>query len=399
MTGVNKKSMIGIFAFCFTAMLTNITMGIVAYIIQDYAAMGVDPTLVQNLMTMPAVIGTFYAFCVGTLHKKIPAKFLMLLSQGCMFAYGMVFLFLGGKCSIYVLLAAAGLAGVGMGSNNTLLAIALAEAVPDPAKRGGILGICMSVMNVAGVIFTNIGGMLAVSDWNNAYLPFFAVAISMAIQFLFLPLGKNEGEAAPAADAGAKKEKIKLPTKVWIISGHYFIFFLALYVFGLNVSELVITTYELGTSAQAGLASSMVSVGGIVAGMLYGAYSKVLKKFTVPVLMGFTVVGLVIPLVIKNIFAIYFCGFLLGLAMMGANPYIMGLLAEVAPGEMYSKALSIFSGFMNGGMMVAVTVIAFITNLICGDPTHVPTKFIVGACGAAFCFITSFPIYAGKSKN
>jgi len=398
MTDINKKNMIGIFAFCFTAMLTNITMGIVAYIIQDYAAMGVDPTLVQNIMTMPAVVGTFYAFCVGSLHKKIPAKFLMLLSQGCMLGYGLVFFFLGGNCSIYVLLAAAGLAGVAMGSNNTLLAIALAEAVPNPAKRGGILGICMSVMNAAGVLFTTVGGALAVSRWNNAYIPFFAVAISMVIQFFFLPLGKNTGDPAPAQE-NVKKEKIKLPAKVWIISGHYFIFFLALYVFGLNVSELVITTYQLGTSAQAGVASSMVSVGGIVAGMLYGAYSKVLKKFTVPVLMGFTVIGLIIPLLIKNIFAIFFCGILLGFAMMGANPYIMGLLAEVAPGEQYSKALSVFSGFMNGGMMVAVTVIAFITNLVCGDPTHVPTKFMVGAAGAAFCFVTSFFIYAGKDKK
>ena len=396
MTGINKKQMIGIFAFCFCAMTTNLTMGIIAYIMQSYS--NVSPTTVANILTMPALVGTIYAFCVGGLHKKIPAKFLILLAQGAVFLYGMIFLFLGGKAPIGVLLFAAGLAGICQGSSNTLLAIALSEAVPDPERRGGVMGICMSVMNVGGVIFTTLGGILAVDRWNNAYYLYFIVLASMALQLMFLPQGKAV-EAAPGAEAG-KKETGKLPMKVWIISGHYFIFFLALYVFGLNVSEYVITTHKLGTSVESGIATSMVTVGGVVAGMFFGAYSKALKRLTVPVLMGFTVIGLVIPIfVTTSIFAIYTCGLLLGFAMMGANPYIMGYLGEICPPEQYSKALSIFSGFMNGGMVVAVTVIAFITQLICGDGSHVPTKFVVGAIGAAFCFVTSFPIYMSKDKK
>ena len=36
MTGINKKQMIGIFAFCVAAMSSNMTMGIIAYIMQAY---------------------------------------------------------------------------------------------------------------------------------------------------------------------------------------------------------------------------------------------------------------------------------------------------------------------------------------------------------------------------
>lgn len=394
MTGINKKQMVGIIAFCFTAMSTNMTMGIIAYIMQSYSQ--VSPTIVSNLLAMPALVGTVYAFCVGFLHRKIPAKYLILLAQGALFLYGMIFLFFGGKAPIGVLLAAAGLAGIGQGSNNTLLAIALSEAVPDENRRGGVLGICMSVMNIGGVLFTTLGGALAVNRWNNAYYLYFLVLAGMALQLLFLPLGKS---AAAGEEPGQKKTAGRLPWKVWLISGHYFIFFLALYVFGLNVSEYVITTHHLGTSVESGIAASMVTVGGVVAGVLFGAYSKALKKFTVPVLMGMTVVGLVIPIfVTTSILAIYTCGFLLGFAMMGANPYIIGLLGRIVPPEQYSKALSVFSGFMNGGMVVAVTVIAFFTKLICGDAGHVPTKFVVGAIGAAFCFVTSFPIYLSKDQ-
>lgn len=397
MTGVNKKHMVGIFAFAVFTMATNMTMGILALIMQAYPE--VNPTTVQQILTTPALVGTAYAFCVGILHKKIPAKFLVLFAQLSLFAYGMIFLFLGGKAPVGVLIAAAGLAGIGQGSNNTLLAILLAEACPDEKKRGGILGICMSVMNLGGVAITSLGGVLAVNNWNNAYYIFFVMLLTIPVQLLCLPKGAFAGASVPTAQ-GEKKEKGKLPMKVWAISIHYFFFFLALYVFGTNVSEYIITTYKLGTSAEAGVASSMVTVGGIAAGAFFGAYSKVLKKATVPVLMGIAVVGLLVPIfVTTSIVAIFACGLLLGVAMMGCNPYIMGYMGQITTPDQYSNALSIFSGFMNGGMCVAISVLAFLTKLLCGDGAHVPTKFIVGAGLAVICFITSFPIYMGKDKK
>ena len=395
MTGVNKKSMIGIFAFCSTAMLSNITMGILAYIMQGYP--DVNPTTVSQILTTPALVGTFYAFCVGILHKKIPAKYLIMLGQSCLLAYGMIFLFLGGVAPIGVLIAAAGLLGVGQGSNNTLLAILLADACPDENKRGGILGICMSVMNIGGVIFTNLGGILAASRWQNAYMAFFAVAVSLVIQFLFLP--KGVFKAAPAPVAEQKKEKTALPLKVWLICINYFFFFLALYVYGTNVSEYIVTTYQLGTSVEAGLASSMVTVGGIFAGALFGTYSKWTKKATVPVMMTLASAGLLLCCFVPNIFVVYAAGIMGGFAMSGANPYIMGYMAKITTPDQYSNALSIFSGFMNGGMCVAITVLAFITQLVCGDGAHVPTKFLVGAAMCVGCVVTAIPIYMGKDKE
>jgi len=395
MTGVNKKNMIGIFAFCFTAMLANITMGMLAYIMMSYA--DVNPTTVSQILTTPALVGTAYAFCVGFLHKKIPAKYLIIIAQGCAFAYGMIFLFLGGTAPIGVLIAAAGLLGVGQGSMNTLLAIVLAEACPDENKRGGLLGICMSVMNIGGVIFTNLGAMLGATRWQNAYMAFFAVAVSMVLQFLFLPKGAFQAAPAPAAEQ--KKEKSKLPLKVWLICINYFFFFLALYVYGLNISEYIVTTYAIGAATEAGLASSMVTVGGIFAGALFGAYSKFTKKATVPIMMGLAATGLLICCFIPNIIMVYIAGVLCGFAMSGANPYIMGYMAKITTPDQYSNALSIFSGFMNGGMCVAVTVLAAITQVFFGNGADVKGKFIVGAVMCIACVVTAIPIYMGKDKE
>lgn len=396
MNGVNKKSMIGIFSFCATAMLSNITMGILAYIMQGYP--DVNPTTVSQILTTPALVGTAYAFCVGILHKKIPAKYLLMLGQLGLFSYGMIFLFLGGVAPIGVLIAAAGLVGIGQGSNNTLLAIMLADACPDENKRGGILGICMAVMNVGGVIFTNLGGILAATRWQNAYMAFFAVAVSLVVQFLFLPKGAFV-EAPAAVASEQKKEKTKLPVKVWLICINYFFFFLALYVYGTNVSEYIVTTYQLGTSVEAGLASSMVTVGGIFAGALFGTYSKWTKKATVPIMMGLSCVGLALCCFFPNIICVYAAGILGGFAMSGANPYIMGYMAKITTPDQYSNALSMFSGFMNGGMCVAITVLAAITQVFFGNGADVKGKFIVGLVMCIGCVVTAIPIYMGKDKE
>lgn len=394
MKDLNKKSMIGILAFCFTCQLSNLTLGVLAYIMQSYP--DVPATTVSQIATTPALVATVYAFFVGTLHKKFPAKYLILFAQVCVFLYGMVFLFCGGAVPAMVLVVAAGLMGINQGSCNTLLAIVLEDACPDAEKRGSILGICNAVMSLGGVVMVNIGAALAVDRWQNAYLTFFVVAASIVLQLLFLPKGAIK-DSAPLDKQENKKSSAKLPLKAWLIAIHYFFFFLALYVFGLNVSEYVITTHQLGGSVEAGVATSMITVGGVVAGALFGVYSKYLKKFTVPVLMGLCVIGLVLPIVVTtSIMAIYICGFILGFAMMGCSPYIITYLAKVAPGEAYSKALSVYSGFMNAGMVVAVSVLAFLTQLFFGDGAYVPGKFVVGAVMAMACFITAFPIYAGK---
>lgn len=401
----NKKALLGIFLFCFGAQASQVTMAVMAYIMQSYS--DIPQTVVQTLLVMPSLVGMIYALFVGNLNQKISAKNLVIFSQATFFVMGLIFLLLGGKVSIYVLIAASGLVGFTQGACYTLLGVLMISAVADEKVRATITGIFTSSMSIGGVAFTMLGGVLADKDWHNAYLLFFYYLIVMVLEFILLPnvppegasqpKPKAEGPAAPAAASG------KGMGMVWAISIHYFVFFMVLYVFGTNVSEYVINTYQLGGSVEAGIATSCVSIGGIAGGALFGLYSvKVLKKLTVPVLMGMTVVGLAIPAFwTTSIFGIYFSGVILGFAMMGTTPYIMTKLHEVVDESQYGKAMSIYSGFMNAGMLVAIYVIAFVTRLVCGDANNVHYKFLVACVGALACFVTSFLIYlpGGKKKD
>ena len=178
---LNVKTLAGIAVFCLGAMATNITMGILALIMQTYS--DVSPVTVQSVLVGPALVGMIFAFFVGTLNKKFSVKKLLIFAQCALILYGLIF-HSGGKVPIFALIAASGLAGFNMGSMNTFLGILMAGAVQDEKRRGTILGIMGAVMNIGGVAFSLLGGVIAARGaWQNAYwlFAYYILAIALCI--------------------------------------------------------------------------------------------------------------------------------------------------------------------------------------------------------------------------
>lgn len=391
----SNKALIGIFAFCATCMANNMTLSIIAYIMQSYP--NESSTTVLTIATTPALVAMVFAFFVGSLITRFFTKSVLLFTQFALFCEGMLFMFLG-HTSIYLLWFAAGLVGFSQGSTNTFVGTLLAANVKDDGKRATLTGICTAVMNVGGVAFTMVGGVIAVNGWQKAYGLWFIILIAIVLEFLFIPADKP-ATAAPGAGA-QKAEKQKMPALVWLISFHYLFYFMFLYAFGSNISEYIINVYKLGTSVEAGIATSAVTAGGVVAGAIFGAYSKVLKKWTVPVMVGFAAVGLALCLFLtNNIFGAYIGGLLCGFSMSGAAPYVIMFMQQItdSPAQ-YGKAMSIWSGFMNIGMFIAVYFLAFCAQLFTGSSTDIHSKFVVATIGAVLCMVTSVPLYVRKTK-
>lgn len=395
------KALIGLALYCIGGMATNMTMGILAPIMQSYP--NVSPVVVQTVLVGPPLIGTIFAFLFGPLNKKIPAKAIMIFAQVMLLLYGLIFMLTGGKAPIGMLIFGSGLAGFNQGSLYTAYGLILVDSVPDERKRATLFGVYSALMSIGGVLFTTLGGVVAAGGWQKAYLLFLYYIPAIVLELFLLPNHAPEGKEAPAPQAAAEAAPEDAPKaqmgRVWFLSIHYFFFFLWLYVFGTNVSEFIMNTYKIGGSAEAGLAASCVTIGGIFSGFLFGAYSKVLKRATVPVLMGASVIGLALPCFITtSLVGIYFAGLLLGFAMMGANPYIMNFMHELAPGAAYGKALSVYNGFMNAGMVVAIYIITFLTQLFFGDGTYIHGKFVVALVGDIIVFALSFLVYMPRTK-
>ena len=406
MAKTNTRTLVGVFAFCFGAMAMMLTMAVVGYIIASYGAQGVSPTLVTSLMTVPSLVGMIFAFFVGTINKKVSTKALVLFTQICAFIYCMVFMTLGGKVSIYVLLATAALVGFGAGANFTLLAAFMATAVPDPQKRATITGYASAVMNLSGVIFSTIGGKLAangmlsdpVNGWTKGYILGFITLACIVIEIICLP-GGQKAQEGPAPAGGEKAKKGGVPGIVYLISLHYLVWFCFMYCYGLNISDFIINVHKLGDGGTAGIATAMVTVGGVLAGLLYGQYSKITKAQNVPIMMALTSVGMLLCVVAPSIPGVVVGGFLCGFAMSGANPYIMMLFGQICPPSQLTQAMSIFSGCMNVGMFIALYVLNGLSSLIFGADYTLDKKFLLATIMCAVCAVIGVIIYAAAGTQ
>ncbi|MDO4468053.1 MAG: MFS transporter [Bacillota bacterium] len=396
---MNKKGLIGTFTFATSASALNMTSGILAYIMLTYSE--VSSTNVALLLTIPAIVGTFYAFLSGNLINKFGIKKVALFTQFTAFLSGMIFLFLGNKTHIVVLYFASALFGFMLGGQAVILGQLLKECIPNDDKRAPFLGFGNSVVSLGGVVFATLGGFIAASSngahWEKAYLLYFWMLVCLLIEYLTLP---NKKDDILETNKTVEKSKSHIPFKVWLISIHYFLFFLSLYAFSLNLSEYVITTHKLGTSAQSGLAISFLTIGGILSGLTFGVYSRFLKKKTMPVLFIICTIGLALVVFVPNIYILYGAAACLGFAMNGCNPYVLMELSRITSDEKsYAKAMSIYAGFMNAGMMFAVYILAFLSQTLFGDANSVMGKLTIALIGVILVAILSFPLYSIQKKS
>ena len=395
---INLKGLIGIYSFLITGSALNMTSGILAYIMMTYSE--VSPTNVALIMTIPAAVGTFFAFVSGSVLNRVGVRKLTLFCHTSQFLSGMIYLFFGNKTHIAVLYAAAALYGFLLGGYAVIQAQAFKDFVPDETVRGRFLGYATSMRSLGGVVMSTVGGMIAAvnsgAHWERAFLLYFVMVLCIIIEYFTLPEGKPVKAVPEKAEATGTKEK--LPLKVWLISLHYLWFFLFLYVFSLNISEYVITTHSLGTSTQAGFCLSFLTIGGIISGVFYGRYSAVLKTWTMPVLLALCSLGLAIVVFIPNMIMLYIASFLMGMAMMGTSPYITIELSRICSGKTYTRAMSIYSGFTNGGMMFAVYILAFLAMVFVGDANSVDGKFLIAFIGNLLVTVTAIPLFV-RRKN
>ncbi|MBQ0066458.1 MAG: MFS transporter [Firmicutes bacterium] len=396
---MNKKGLIGTFAFATTASATNMTSGILAYIMLTYSE--VSPTNVSMVLTIPAIVGTFFAFVSGNLINKFGIKKVTLFTQATAFLSGMIYLLLGNKTSIVILYLAANLFGFMLGGQAVIMGQLFKECIPNDDTRASFLGYGNSVVSLGGVIMATLGGIIAAANngahWERAYLLYFWMVICLLIEWITLP--NKTDNAKEEIVQSQEKTTSSIPIKVWFISLHYFFFFLFLYAFSLNVSEYVITTHQLGTSAQSGLAISFLTVGGIISGLTFGFYSKILKKKTMVILLTICALGLGFVVFVPNIYVLYVAATMMGMAMMGANPYVVMELSRITDAASYPKAMSIYAGFMNAGMMFAVYILAFLSRMLFGSADSVMGKMTIAFIGTCLVAITAIPLYMGKNRK
>lgn len=242
-----------------------------------------------------------------------------------------------------------------------------------------LMGLTSVVMNIGGIVFQMLGGILCVISWQHTFLVHLLILIILAIVFIWLPNPPD----APKAESGAPK--FKMPLAVWGIALGFGTLMLIMMPVMLNMS-IIIVGGGMGDAASAGFALTMNTVGGMSAGIIFGKVFQKAGKFTLPLglsigALGFATVlfGTNLPMLVVGMSILGF-GFSLGM------PSIMMIVGEIMPAYATPKAFALMNSFSGITGFVAMFFFTWLMGLLNTQWVKFPVAFGL-VCLVAFIVI------------
>lgn len=269
--------------------------------------------------------------------------------------------------------------GIGLGIMSPL-ANALVMGVYEGDKIANMTGMVTLAMNIGGMVLQFMGGYFAAIGWNYSFLPHALGIISLILVIFFLP----EPAAAPAQANASAAPKEKLPIKVWITVVVYGIFTLTIYPMLVNMSTLIVNR-ELGTTATAGIVLAFLTIGGMLAGSVFGKVFKMSNRFVLALGFGIAAIGMAMVVFATNVFILTIGVFIEGFAMSTLIPACMMIIGMSAKPTQMAFAVSLFFAGMNLFGFLSTYWIGAIAG-ITGDAVTAPIMVGMGV-QAALCLI------------
>lgn len=218
-------------------------------VIKEYFS-DVNQTLVQMIISIPALFIALTSFVFPMLSQKLKAKSLVMI--------GLLLYVLGGCAAglfsnIYLILASRALVGVGVGIIMPL-STGLLSFYFAPEEQDKLMGYSSAMNQMGGVVATLISGILAGFSWRASFLVYMMGLISIILCLIFLPNDKI---------AGRKREN-KQGTL-----GTYYVYIVAIFLLMLTFFVYP-TVFAIETSKEGIIPLSLISV--VMAGMDFVAF-------------------------------------------------------------------------------------------------------------------------------
>ncbi|MDO5411364.1 MAG: MFS transporter [Lachnospiraceae bacterium] len=297
------------------------------------------------ILTGPSLILIFASILCGFLVRYIGKKQLIV--------YGYVIFILTALACVFldqpvILAVTRGIMGLTMGIVSTAMVGLIAELFTDESARSSILGYYNGIMSALGAVFSFIAGYLAVLNWHYVFLVFLIMIPITAAIFFFVPdtaPEKNEASLSDSKEAMPYHRILPLAAAAFVIN--------AMYAIVLTQIAPIAGELKIGGASEAGIMTSLGTVGSLIACLLFGWLYERLKLF-IPViyslLLALGFFGLACS---KNIWMAGALCTLLG-AMYGLSySYYLMYASIIVPPSKSSFAIAIVNAAVYLGIFVA----------------------------------------------
>ncbi|WP_371377656.1 MFS transporter [Sporomusa aerivorans] len=309
---------------------------ILANIAKDFPDAG--PWLNQ-LLSLPSLLMIPAIIITGKLADYVSKKKLLMIGTILFTAGGFGGIFAN---NIMDLVWTRALLGIGAGVVYPM-APAMIAYLYQGQERAQLLG----WTNACGSVFSfalGIGaGYAALFHWKYAFYFYLIFVLVFLMQWAALPdfpPEKEDGKIAQAKVSGNPQEK--LGYRVWLTSLDMIVY-MTLSMVLLYKLSLFIVSEHLGTSADAGLATSIQTLASFLISLVFSQVLKGLKRFTAVLGLVCMASGYFFFGIAHNFSLVVVAVICLGLSLGIIFPYLMNRVSAVAPNSKKTFAISLLS--------------------------------------------------------
>ena len=242
-------------------------------------------------------------------------------------------------------------------------------------------------VNVGGIVFGALGGILATLVWYGGYL-LELIGIPVAVLAIFTIPRKK----LPPPNPERPVDKKRLPPDIFYYAFAVFIFFMLYFSCGLNIAAHL-SNNGYPDPAVAGIASSVQVAGGAIAGLFFSKLSSKLKELMLPLsflvlFIGFTLLNLGQSVLALNLVAVFLAGMSLSMlfphCIFSASRYVNETSSATAASFVQAVAPGI-GGFVSPLILTNLTA-AFYPDISQINLRYQLLGYITLALGVLFLF-------------
>lgn len=275
----NLKGKIGLMAASMPIMSYTACSSILAKLSE--AMPDAPQILISMLPSIACILIVICSILVGKLTHRFYKRHLMLIS-GLLYPLSGLFIFLFHQ-NIYLIALFTACLGIASGVYVTCIP-ALIHDCYDEKTGARLLGLQGGFICVGAMIFVWLGSQFARVHWERCYLVYLLISFILVIELFCLPKGSLEKKKEKNSKSG------RIPSNILIYTVFIFISALFVGVFLSGISQLV-TIRGLGSTVEAGYATTIYNLAGIFAGVVTGYVITRFQERVYPVGLTFGLLG------------------------------------------------------------------------------------------------------------
>lgn len=296
------------------------------------------------LITAPAAI--FF----GKLAQYVGKKSILIFGYALYIITGLLPVF---SDSIAVLMFCRGAVGISCGTLGACAFSIIAELYQDERVSSTMMGWYNAFGGLAGVIMSTLSGVIALNNWHYSFLLNAFGVICLILIILFLPSVPPEGKSAK--EQGLKE---KIPARVWWYTISTFVY-CALCMPAFYFVAMFVAEEAIGTSATAGVLTSMLTLGSFVVGLGFGIVFSKLRLYTETMFYFVCAVSLILLYFINGAILAGALIFLIGFGYGACLSYYYMVATIYAPPSKAAFATGMINAALSLGCFACTYVVVF----------------------------------------